>query len=149
MRTRRTVLAATIAPLAAPLLVASPWLISVIADAKSVQAQWSGFALGVFVALVVSYGGFLVVGIPAMLLLRRIRRLTLVPLVGVGALGGTAVFGIFSLLLGAALDTLPYARIMEASHMALFGGGLGIAVAFCFGLLAGVPSRLQTERPDA
>jgi len=130
--------AAFVAPWAAPVAVLLLRAAQGPASPYQSDVPWIlGFGV------VTSYIGTLVLGLPLVVVLHRIHRLTLVPLLLCGSATGAVVFylflKVFALMLGSPLATV---RIRD-----LVGGTmLGVLVALVFGLIAGIPWR--TPRPE-
>lgn len=76
----RFILAAVVSPLTEPALVASPWLLLLFTDSASLQSQLPALKLSIAVGSVFSYFGFVLFGVPAVWLLGRYQRLSLLTL---------------------------------------------------------------------
>ena len=81
------------------------------------------------------YAGFLILGLPAIILLRRTGVLSLPSVLLSGAILGVPVL-YFSLL---ALDHLLGSSAQFDANALLWGAALGATVALCYGLIAGLP----------
>jgi len=133
-RSLQTLLAALVAPWAAPAAVAVS--ISVPYSAREGFADYWAI---LSISLVASYIGVLLLGLPAAYFLDRLRWLNLATLAVSGALGGIAVFWLFLFLL---------VHVVFKSSEALFpwtlwGAPLGLFVALVFGVIGGVPLSIR------
>ena len=90
------------------------------------------------VAAIYSYIVFLILGLPAVFVLRRLGKLTILSLVLSGAGVGVVSFLCFSAGL-AKLFGSPASDALAITPSAL-GGSLGALVAGCFGVIAGLPN---------
>ena len=132
MRVSRLVLAAALAPLAAPVGL---YLQGVIQTESFYFPIFSVVGLS---GLVVSYLGLLLIGLPCFLVIKKLGLLNL-PLLGlVGILAGVIVYFVFiSLLFSSPSQALSSFDISSF----LLGGLLGFSVALIFGVMAGVSLR--------
>ena len=92
----------------------------------------------VLIALVVSYLGMAVIGIPCIIWLNKIKKLSIVNLCICGAIGGALVWLVFAAgfsLLFASTDQ----EIKDYIYSILIGGVMGFVVALVFGLTSGIP----------
>ena len=145
----RLAFAAIFAPMSAPAVVATPWLALLLSDPAAGLAQLGGLRVAVVVASAFSYLGFILLGVPSLLMLYRHRKLTLVSVIGMGVLCGLAVGLAFALLFGVAMGTLRSMEWLEIPPIAVFGAFLGGCVALSFALLAGIPAKSSVEVHDA
>ncbi len=134
MTEQREAIAAVLAPLAAPVLT----VVLFALPAKSLPSYHDLPGI-VFPAVIVSYLGFFLVGLPVVFLLRRLRLLNLPALIVCGALSGVIVFSIFEVLLSVLLGTIEYFRLTVSG--AIWGASIGAGVAALFGSIAGITWR--------
>jgi len=132
MRSNREILAIIIAPWVSPLVI--------IVTAIVRSGGWPfHFEINIIIshAVLTSYAGLLIIGVPIFRILRRLGRLNLLMLIFAGGIGGVVVFILFSLLLSLALGSKPHLAFSTSS--VLWGSILGASVAVVYGLIAGVP----------
>ena len=127
------VLASAIAPCA-------PAVLLNIAGVTSSSIFTANYLMTGF-ALVFSYAGFLILGLPVLMLLTRLGILNLAAVLFCGAVLGVLVFLLFLLTLGAVLESSsPFHPLAY-----VWGAALGFAVALCYGLLARLPWRSKAS----
>jgi hypothetical protein len=124
-----------------------PALIVVLGPALLLPGSSYGNALPLllFFSIGTSYLGLFVIGLPVILLLRRLALLNLGTLALVGAVGGIVAFAAFSAVL---------TRLLQSSGSfgppsVAWGAGLGLAVALSFGAIAGITSRSRATSPPS
>lgn len=123
--------------------VTSPLVPAGIALAPMLQAESSQYnMLAVALALLTSYLGVIVIGLPLVHLLKRIGWLNLPALAITGALAGIGVFALFLQGLGAMLESSAPLNLIQI----LWGAGLGLSAALSFGLIAGITNRPSSTR---
>jgi hypothetical protein len=127
MTERRFIVGAAVAPLAVPVVL--------LALARTAQID-SGFKLVLGFGTLASYGSFALIGLPLVLLLQRLGRLTLPILVSAGTLAGIVVFYLVLEVFGALLASSPSFGALDLA----WGAACGFAVALVFGLVAGITS---------
>ena len=111
-----------------PLLVPIVFVVFAIFEGSSI---WNTF--GVLLALVFSYLGMLVVGLPVIFWLKNKEKLSLIYLIFVGGIVGAMVWNTFLFSLGFLLDSTA-----QLSVVSLFGGALiGAVHGLVFSLLSG------------
>ena len=127
MPKKHVLLASTIAPCAPAILLN----IAGLASSSFTNYLITGFAL------VFSYAGFLMLGLPTLMVLTRMGVLNLATVLVSGAVLGVLVFYLFWLTLGVLLESsAPFNSLAYLS-----GAALGFSVALCYGLLARLPWR--------
>jgi hypothetical protein len=129
-----------LATILAPLSVPAVFLALAISNSASIEELIGPWGQTIFFVIAgVSYGATLLIGLPAVLILRRFERLTLLALCVAGALGG-AVVG-FVIHLGFNNHSLPNQPAHSEFGPALYFAIFGILVAAVFGLIAKVRLR--------
>lgn len=132
MFSNREALAFIIAPWASPIVI--------IAAATIRSGGWPfHYEINIIVshAIITSYAGLIIIGIPIFRILRRLGKLNLLTLIFVGGICGVLVFMVFSVLLSFALSSKSHLAFSISSI--LWGSILGTSVAVVYGLIAGVP----------
>lgn len=115
--------------------VISPLIPAVIALAPMLGGENPQFEmLAVALALLTSYLGLFVIGLPLVFLLERIGWLNLPVLSITGALAGIGVLALFLQGLGAILESSAPINTIQI----LWGAGLGFSAALSFGLISGI-----------
>lgn len=139
MSDHRKVLAVLLAPLAAPALA----ILIPVVQSRSWPFHYEVPVI-VFSATLMGYGGFFLIGLPSILLLRRFGWLNFPVLIVCGALSGIIVFNVFLVLLSTLLGTAEYYR--PSLSGTLWGMTIGASVAALFGLIAGITSCSRRTR---
>ncbi len=141
----RNVLAGTLAPAAPVLLFFVLFVVLAAWDGSRLASDTASF-LG-WVALV-SYAGFVLLGLPTVLVLRRVGSLKLWTLFLSGAVLGTITLSVFQLLL-----FWPYSSLSPEmiGNIALWGAPAGVSVAIAYWLIGLMRhnNTVETDRPQA
>ena len=87
-----------------------------------------------------SYVGLLVTVLPIVYVLRKLQRVSLVALVGAGAISGIVVYMVYLSLLGLAIDFPAHIDLTNV----IVSATLGVVLASVFGLIAGVNNLRET-----
>ncbi len=133
MKNNRLKLAFAIAPLSVPIV----WAF------VSATEGWTLIILSV--ATIFSYIGMIIVGLPALYILRKFSCLNLVTLGFFGLIGGILIFAIIGYILGLGIDSSSPFDLMAS----MWGGLLGLLVAIVFGLIAGVEKITYNKQMQA
>jgi len=134
--TRPLWLACLLTSLALPLVFSGLVIAFAVINGGTVFSEELARALG-FIFLFgfpYSLGVTLLLGLPTVLLLRELRRLTALNVCAVGGMAGVVTVTIFQLVSTMNFEWAPMA----------FGLGLGVGAAFVFALIAGIPLRRPT-----
>ncbi len=127
----RFVLAAVIAPLAAPIAII---FLQLIVTGNLCLYNDSVISLMRWIYTAASYVGLLVAGLPIVYLLRTLQRISLGALAVAGAISGIVTSVVYLLLLGLVLNFSVAINLIEI----VAGAILGVLVLSVFGLIAGV-----------
>ncbi|MFV1985455.1 MAG: hypothetical protein ACC657_18040 [Thiohalomonadales bacterium] len=129
----RKILAFVIAPLTpAALQIILPVMIS-----QSWPFNQTDYKIIIAVSTITSFIGLFIIGIPLIIWLRKINRLSITNLSLAGVLSGAVIFYLFWLLLGLALQT----SAIYGVYPLIYGSTLGFVVAFTFGMVSGITNR--------
>jgi MFS family permease len=117
-------LAATLAPLAAPVITT---LLIYGSDSGTTD---SGFAWGFGFAAAFGYLGLFLAGIPILIWLKRLQRLDLLSLTLCGAIAGVVIFQLFLFVFGLLLESSGGHDLLSLAYGAL--AGAAVAGSFRF-----------------
>ena len=139
----RNVLAFALAPVAPVVLFFIFFAIVGVWDGSGIPNDTGSF-LG-WVALV-SYGGFVLFGLPTVLVLRHVGSLKLWTLLLSGAVFGTLMLSVFQLVL-----LWPYSSLSlgEIGYLALWGVPAGVSVAFAYWFISRGKSTQEKKGPGS
>jgi len=133
----RFVLAAVIAPLSAPITII---FLQLISTGNLRLYNNPDISLMVWMYTAASYVGLLVTVLPIVYVLRKLQRVSLVALVGAGAISGIVVYMVYLSLLGLAIDFPAHIDLTNV----IVSATLGVVLASVFGLIAGVNNLRET-----
>ncbi len=94
----------------------------------------------IFVSVIVGYFSLAIIGIPIVYWLTKMGKVNFINLSLSGAIAGAVVFSLFSIILGASLDSTTSLNLGSI----IWGAALGLSVALTYSAISGITSRSTT-----